>query len=244
MDVFGYLESVRYRYGLQTADIWNGLLGDNPAQYLSKDFLRKVKQALAEREMVLVNYHVDGVHIWEDDPEARESNYRNALAHLEAAEYLGAKTVRIDTGGRDLEMTPEQFDTIVSRYQEYCRLGEAGGFRVGPETHWGPELSPDNMVRIAEAVDSPAYGILLHLGHWDVGDEAENDKRVAPWTMHTHVDARITATGLEERMKGLLDAGYEGHWGVEHHTAQNEYREVAWQLASVQRALSRLQPAE
>jgi hypothetical protein len=26
MDAFGYLESVRYRYGLDAADIWNGTL--------------------------------------------------------------------------------------------------------------------------------------------------------------------------------------------------------------------------
>ena len=26
MDVFGYLETVRYRYGLRTADLWNRTL--------------------------------------------------------------------------------------------------------------------------------------------------------------------------------------------------------------------------
>ena len=26
IDIFGYLETVRYRYGLNTADIWNGYI--------------------------------------------------------------------------------------------------------------------------------------------------------------------------------------------------------------------------
>jgi len=62
----------------------------------------------------------------------------------------------------------------------------------------------------------------------------------APWTMHTHVDARITATCLEEKMRILLDAGYTGYWGVEHHSAKNEYAEVEWQVAEVRRMLTRL----
>ena len=34
MDIFGYLETVRYRYGLATADIWNGLLKSYDEEYL------------------------------------------------------------------------------------------------------------------------------------------------------------------------------------------------------------------
>src|SRR5436309_558372 len=44
VDVFGYLESCRYRYHLDTADIWNVLLGSDPNQYLDESFLAKVKR--------------------------------------------------------------------------------------------------------------------------------------------------------------------------------------------------------
>src|SRR3954453_13972340 len=79
MDVFGYLESVRYRYHLDAADIWNGLLGSDPQQYLEPEFLRGVREAMDERDLVLANYHADGCHIWEDDPDHRERNYQLAL---------------------------------------------------------------------------------------------------------------------------------------------------------------------
>lgn len=234
IDIFGYLESCRYRYGLDTADIWNGLLPD-----IEESTLRKVRQAVEERELTVVNYHVDGVHIWEDEAEAREHNRKNALAHLQAAVQLGAKTVRFDTGGKVGPMSEEQFDTLAQRYQEYCRFAGDHGFRVGPENHWGVSLIADNMERIARAVDHPAYGILLHIGHWEDGDEEGGDRRLAPWTAHTHVDARATSTCLEARINLLLGAGYAGYWGVEHHSAQNEYAEIAWQLATVRRALAR-----
>lgn len=237
MDAFGYLESVKYRYNLEAADIWNGIIGDNPETYLEEGFLRKLKGALEERELVLANYHVDGVHVWDPDPEVREKNYRGALQHLRAAEFLGARTVRIDAGGEGTEMSEEQFDFTVKRYQDYARRAADGGYRVGPENHWGPSLNPDIMLRLAETIGSKAYGILLHIGHWEVGEEADGDRKLAPWTVHTHVDARVTRTSLDERMKLLLEAGYDGYWGVEHHSSKNEYAEVAFQVAAVRRAL-------
>lgn len=234
IDAFGYLEACRYRYGLDTADFWNGLIGTTDT-----DYLIKVRQAAEERGLTIVNYHVDGPHLWEDDCEARQRNYESAFEHLHAAAILGAKSVRIDTGGTVAYMTDEQLEYVVSRYKEYCVFGQEHGFRVGPETHWGFSLAADNMERIARGVDHPAYGILLHIGHWELGDPDEGDRRLAPWAAHTHVDANVTRTCLDEKMKLMLDAGYKGCWGVEHHTAQNEYAEVACQLAAVRRSLAR-----
>ena len=42
IDVFGYLESVKHRYHLDTADIWNGMLVST-----EPDYLAKVKEAMA-----------------------------------------------------------------------------------------------------------------------------------------------------------------------------------------------------
>lgn len=241
IDVFGYLETCRYRYRLNTADFWNGLLGADEIVW-DPLFQRKVVRALREREMTLVNYHVDGCHIWEDDPDRREVHHRAALAHLRAAATLGAKTVRIDAGGRGQEWTSEQFDLLVTRYREYCCIAADCGFRIGPESHWGPELVPDNMERLARAVDHPAFGILLHVGHWEQATPEEGDRRLAPWAVHTHVDARTTRMRLAEAIQILLSAGYDGYWGVEHHSGRNEYAEVAVQLAEVQRVLLELAP--
>lgn len=228
IDIFGYLESCKYRYGLQSADIWNGMFPS-----VEEDFLRKVKDALDERELVLANLCVDGPHIWVDDPAEREQNYRNALAYLHAAEVLGARTIRIDAGGQGEAFTEEQFDLIVKRYKEYAQRAYDNGYKVGPENHWGPEVVPANMKRICEAVDHPGFGILLHFR----GNEG--DKAIAPWAMHTHISFQIAETRLVESMTMLRDAGYTGYWGVEHHSGQNEYTEVAIQVAKVRDVLEK-----
>jgi sugar phosphate isomerase/epimerase len=227
IDVFGYLESCKYRYHLDSADIWNGML---PAT--DDDYLQKVKRALDERELVLANLCVDGAHIWEDDADLREKNYQNALAHLHAAEVLGARTIRIDAGVQAPAFSGEQFDWIVRRYKEFAQRAHDNGYRVGPENHWGAEVVSENMLSICRAVDHPAFGVLLHYR----GNRG--DAEMAPWAMHTHISWDITEQCLAESIGLLRNQGYDGYWGVEHHSSENEYARVAIQLARVQAVLA------
>ncbi len=91
MNVFGYLESCRYRYHLNTADIWNGLLGSDPKTYLQDGFIAAVASGLRQRDLYLANYHADDCHVWEADAEQRAAHELLALAHLRAAAAMGAK---------------------------------------------------------------------------------------------------------------------------------------------------------
>jgi len=238
MDVFGYLESCRYRYHVDTADLWSGVLGADPDFYLRPDFLAKVRDAMDERRLTLVNYHADGCHIWEDDEATRKKHRELAMRHIEAAEFLGAQTVRIDAGGKDRKWTEKQFDEIVKVYKEWSKRAHDRGYFIGPETHWGPENYPDNMLALAKAVDMPGFGILLHMGKDIAGTPDEYDRALAPYAVHTHIDQKTTMTRVEDALKILREAGYKGCLGVEHHSARNEYAEVAVQLAVVRRAVA------
>jgi len=235
MDIFGFMESCKYRYGLQVADIWNGFLESTDEAYL-----QKVRGELDERELGVADLAVDQAHLWDDDPEVREKNYQNALAHLNAARILGAPFVRIDAGGRGETWTDEAFDHIVMRYKEYAQYAHDHGFKVGAENHWGPEKSWSNMQQLYHAVDHPAFGLSCHIGSWTGSDEEKRvaDREAAPWVCHTHIDWTICTGPLrEEKLANLWNVGYEGYYSVEHHTGENEYAEVAIQLALVRRTL-------
>jgi sugar phosphate isomerase/epimerase len=226
IDLFGYLESCRFRYHLDTADIWNGMIPN-----LDPEFLKKVKEGLEERQLTLVNLCVDGPHIWEDDPAVRDQHHQDALEFLNAAKFLGAKTIRIDAGGQGERFSEEQFDLIVNRYREYAQFAYDHGFRVGPENHWGPEVHPETMARICRAVDHPGFGVLLHL-RGNSGDDM-----IAPWAVHTHISYEIVQNHLEPSVSMLKEKGYQGAWGVEHHSGKNEYAEVGVQVARVRAVL-------
>jgi sugar phosphate isomerase/epimerase len=230
IDLFGYLESCHYRYQLHTADIWNGMIPS-----IDDVFLQKMKEALEERELELVNLCVDGPHIWEDDAEVRDQHYQEALDYLKAAEFLNARTIRIDAGVHENTFTEEQFDWIVKRYREYAQRAYDHGYRVGPENHWGAEVVPENMVRICQAVDHPGFGVLLHFRGND------GDALIAPYAMHTHISWDITEKHLEKSLQILKQVGYAGCWSVEHHSGQMEYARVAVQLAKLRHALLQLE---
>ncbi|HWD40531.1 MAG TPA: TIM barrel protein [Fimbriimonas sp.] len=238
MDVFGYLEACRYRYHLDAADIWNGLLGSEVEVQLDQDRLAKVRKAMDERDLVCVNYHADGCHPWEDEPEVRAKHKELAYRHLKAAEMLGAKTVRIDTGGRDREWTSEQFDFIAKAFQDFAAYAGNAGFTIGPETHWGATNYPDNMLKLHAAVGSQHYGILLHMGKDTAGTPADYDRALAPIAIHTHIDQRTCYERIDEALAILEECGYRGALGVEHHTGKNELAEVETQIGLVRRALS------
>ncbi|KAA0563174.1 TIM barrel protein [Bacillus sp. CH30_1T] len=234
MDVFGYLESVKYRYHLNSADIWNMMLTS-----FDEDYLKKIKEAMDEKEMDLANLCVDCAEVWDPDTEAREKWYQNALGNLRAAEILGARTVRIDMGGRDLEMTDEQFEYTVKRYQEYAKIAHDCGFMVGPENHWGASRVPENIRKVYEAVDHPSFGILLHFDNWDV-DKENGDRLCAKYAFHTHLAAWVIPD-CQDKLKILQDVGYQGYLGIEHHSGKNEYSQVEWQLATARNTWRNMQ---
>ncbi|WP_191562402.1 sugar phosphate isomerase/epimerase family protein [Metabacillus idriensis] len=234
IDIFGYLESVKYRYHLNNADIWNMMLAS-----FEEDYLKKVREAMDEKELYLANLCVDCAEVWDPNPEAKKNWYKNALKNLKAAEILGARTVRIDMGGRDLEMSEEQFDYTVKRYKEYAHIAHNCGFMVGPENHWGASRVPENIRKVYEAVDHPSFGILLHFENWDV-DKENGDQLCAKYAFHTHLAAWVIPA-CEEKLKLMQDTGYKGHIGIEHHSGKNEYSQVAWQLATAQNTWNALE---
>jgi len=252
MDIFGYLESCKYRYNLNAADIWNGFFPT-----LDEEYILKVKTALEEREMVLAQLCCDQCHIWTDDPELRERMYKNARHHLEIGKTLGARTLRIDAGGFNYQKWPDEvFDHIVTRYREYAQYAYDNGLILLTENHWGPEGTWSEMQRMFRAVDHPAFRICSHLGTWAgdteantedwIGDEDANrniEREVAPFVSHTHIDwaTCLDPELLHERLANLWSIGYDGYYSIEHHSGVNEYTRVAIQLDLVRNKLQEFQ---
>jgi sugar phosphate isomerase/epimerase len=241
MDVFGCLESAKYRYGVQGVDLWNGFLTGNEESYL-----KKVREAYEERELVCPSLAIDMppipgkpgmTAIWADDPAIRDRNHDFAMTWLKATKTVGARHMRIDAGGArgDKEWSKESFDYIVKRYKEYCRFGADNGFKVGPEVHWGPETIFSNMQKLVQAVDHPAFGIILQVNAFagTPEEKATYDRAAAKWACSTHISWDVAHGPLVERMNFLRDAGYQGYYTAEHHSGTNEYAEVAIQVSRI-----------
>ncbi|MEK8127632.1 TIM barrel protein [Paenibacillus filicis] len=245
MDTFGYLESSKYRYNLSTVDLWNGTFPgvmEDIFKVPDEAYIHKLRQALDEKDMTVVNIAVDGAHLWDADPDRRKMLYDNAVAYLGYSAILGAKTVRIDTGDKTSEpATEEQVEYVIKHFHELSVRAADLGLIVGPENHMGSSKSPHYLKKVAEGVNHPNFGILLHMGRWSE-DEEIGDSLVAPWVYHTHFDGRTAGTEQGEQLvRTLLDAGYDGYWGIEYNAPGNQYLEMEWAIASVKRTLAKVQ---
>ena len=233
IDAFGYLESLKYRYQLRYADIWNGFFVEYGDEYL-----RKIREMLDDKGLELASLCCDWAHPWDDDPEKRAQNAELALKCLNAAEILGAKTVRFDVGVRQETMTEEQYDVVVKAFAAYAKRGGDNGYVVGPENHWGASRKLSVQRELFRRVNHPNYGMLLHFGNWLLeGDETlgGNDAAAAPLAAHTHVSYDY-ATRATEVLPRIREAGYHGVWGLEHHSGTDEYDKIGIHLGMIRLA--------
>jgi sugar phosphate isomerase/epimerase len=248
-DIFGFMESCKYRYNLNTADLWNGHLApggtfidpNDKKNYvpLNDEYIAKVKEALDERELLIPNLACDGCHVLDKDPEITKITNLRAWEHIKAARTLGVGFVRIDAGPQmtagKTDWTDAEFDYIVKHYKEYARYAYDNGFKVGAENHMGPSIYWKNMKKLMEAVDHPGFSFCVHIGGWRGTEEevAQADRECAPYAAHTHIPWNICEGPLVQKMNDLRNGGYQGYFSIEHHSARNEYANVAIQLAKV-----------
>jgi len=236
INLFGYLETVRYRYDLRTADIWNGFI-----ESYDEAYIRLVKQNLEERDLTVVNLCCDGAHVWDNDPEKREKYEKMAWDCLRFAKGVGAKSIRIDAGVREMKFSDEQLAYVAAKYKEYCAFAAEFGAKVGTENHWGATTNLKELNRLFDAMEGvDNFAMLLHLGNWtDEGEaqRAQNDEAMISKAMHIHINFEH-CVDADNVLPPLMKAGYPGCWTVESHLSTNEYNNVAFQLAQLKRVIA------
>lgn len=239
MNIFHYFETVKYRYNLNTADIWNGMLTSYGEKYL-----KLVKQQMDEHGLDLVNLCCDGAHLWSDDEKEAEFTNKRADECLNAAAILGAETIRFDVGIGGREATDEQIEYVAKKFDKYCERAARFGAKVGPENHWGASTNIEVMRKLIQAVKAENFGILLHLGNWqmsgvDFEKGCEYDLEMIPHAMYMHIHYEA-CENAEVQLPPLQEADYTGCWGIESHKSSNEYNNVAYQLSQVKRVVTPL----
>lgn len=131
------------------------------------------------------SFHADG-----DDPAARE---RGAFGAVDVAAWLGTDVlvVNAERAEADDAARQRQFAALVERMKRLCGLAEPRGIRVAVEPE--PLLAvadTDDMLRLIDAVASPALGVNLDIGHAEVteGDVPGTIGRLGERIVHTHLE--------------------------------------------------------
>jgi len=234
-DVFQYISTCK-EFGCTQLDPWNGHLaqlqsgdqvleaGRDPEHAeLSvrdeEDYIQRVKEAGNAAGLPFGCLAVDGAHIYDEKPEYRALFRSRAYRWIEIAQTLGAKQIRLDSGGSH-EMPDEMFDIIVEGFRDLVARGREAGVEVVMENHWGASQVPENVVRILEA--APGLGLLFDTNNWAPGRQEDGWKMCAKYARITHIktfnvsDDLVEASADVDKAIGLLvEAGYDGCWGIE-----------------------------
>ena len=256
-DVFQYISDCR-DLGCTQLDLWNGhlpsLLDDEKRSPSSitpeyaelssaeRNYLARIKAAAESADLPFGCLAVDGAHIYEATPEARQAQQIKAARWLNIAEQLRVEQIRIDSGGSS-DMPEEMFDVIVRGYNDLIPRAGEKGIELIMENHWGASRMPENVERILEAV--PGLGLLFDTGNWP------DEMRETGWTLGTRharathlktfafdAEGNETTVDIPRAMRMLQEADYRGSWGIESVPRQGDEVEAAKKsIALVRRVL-------
>lgn len=177
------------------------------------------------------------------DRERRQQNIDRTIGQIELAYKLGIPTMRINTGRWE---TSESFDAlmanrgvepplegysdedaypwVIEALEACVKTAERCGVVLGLENHWGLGLTPEGLLRIVNAVDSPWLQITTDTGNF-LEDPYERLEQLAPQTILVQAKTyygggqwytldldypRIASILRKHRYRGYISLEFEG----------------------------------
>ncbi|HVX67101.1 MAG TPA: TIM barrel protein [Bryobacteraceae bacterium] len=254
--------------GLYQLDLWSSLFGDradesmfekqtisyngrehvirefNPAAPSARKWLDQFASKLAATGTRL--HHIsnnaprDICHL---DIEKRKAGIAVAKKWLDGAAIVGAKTMRVNTGGPRIvpsattnqsgyprnEELAQYITNAVESFKEMADHGAKAGVKVTIENHWGLSANPSNVRAILEEVNHPfceaspdfcnwEHEYMLYHGLAELAPYAHTTVHAKYWDRWKVNDIqRSTRVMIENGFKGVFALEYEnGPWdGVE-----------------------------
>jgi sugar phosphate isomerase/epimerase len=147
-------------------------------------YLQRLKQRAFVNGLDLCGFstHQDFVS---PDAEERQKNVDHTIRCIELAYALGIPTIRVNTGRwgttRDFEelmdnrgiepniegyTDDDAFDWVIDSLERCVPVAERCGVTMGLENHWGLGRTPEGVLRIIDAVDSPWLQATLDTGNF------------------------------------------------------------------------------
>jgi L-ribulose-5-phosphate 3-epimerase len=135
------------------------------------------------------------------DKAARQKNVDLVNSQLETAYTLGIPTMRVNTGrwgtSKDFDelmknkgiepvlpghTEEEGFGWVIDCYGQCLKRAEKCGVTMGLENHWGLGRTPEGVIRIVTALNSPWLQVTLDTGNF-LEDPYEKLEKIAPYAI-------------------------------------------------------------
>ncbi len=175
--------------------------------------------------------------------EVRKQNIDRTIASIELAYKLGIPTIRVNTGrwgtagsfnelmkNRGIEppltgyTDEDAFPWVIDSFQKCLPAAEKAGVVLGLENHWGLGRTPEGVLRIVEAINSPWLQATLDTGNF-LEDPYDKLDKMAPKTVFVQAKTyygggtwytldldyeRIAAILRKHKYRGYISLEFEG----------------------------------
>jgi len=182
-------------------------MGFDAVELLEKQMHRKDNAFLQslKRQALCAGLDLCGMSTHQDfvspDAAERKANVRLTIDSIELAYKLGIPIIRVNTGrwgtsrnfnelmkNRGIEpplpghTDKDAFPWVIDSLRECLPVAEKCGVILGLENHWGLGRTPEGVLRIVDAIDSPWLRVVLDTGNF-LEDPYEKLAALAPKTV-------------------------------------------------------------
>jgi L-ribulose-5-phosphate 3-epimerase len=236
-----------------------GFDGVEILQVQMEDFSNAAAQKI-KRHAFLNGIDLMGFSTHQDfvDPDeyVRRHNVEQTIFYIEQAYSLGIPTIRINTGRwgtskdfddlmahRGIEPNLEGFTDedgfkwVIDAIEKLIPAAEKCGVILGLENHWGLGLTPEGVLRIVEAINSPWLQVTLDTGNF-LEDPYDRLAKLAPKAVLLQAKTyfgggRWYTLDLDyARIAGIMrDSGYKGYVSLEFEGKEDPMTAVPKSLA-------------
>ena len=224
-----------------------GFDGVEILQVQMEDFSNAYAQKL-KRHAFLNGLPLMGLSTHQDfvDPSAkvRRHNIERTILYVQQASSMGIPTIRINTGrwgtsknfdelmkNKGIEPRLEGFTDddgykwVIDSIEKLLPAAERYGVILGLENHWGLGLTPEGVMKIVDAIDSPWLQVMLDTGNF-LDDPYPKQKMLAPKTVFLQAKtyygggrwytleidyAKVAETLREVDFNGWISLEFEGN---------------------------------
>lgn len=208
----------------------------------SDDYLQQLKRRAFLNGLDLCGFSIHQRFL-SPDKDVRQKNIDHTIHCLELAYKMGIPTMRVNTGtwgtsknfddlmkNRGIEL-PRQgytdedgFGWVIDSFGKCLKTAEKCGVTMGLENHWGLGRTPEGVVRIVKAINSPWLQITMDTGNF-LEDPYDKLEMLAPQTVLVQAKTyfggglwyaldldygRIAAMLRKHRYKGYISLEFEG----------------------------------
>jgi sugar phosphate isomerase/epimerase len=162
--------------------------------------LQKIKRRAFVNGMALMGFSTHQGFL-SPDPAVRKKNVDLTIGQIELAYALGIPTMRVNTGTwgtrKDFDdlmkyrgaeepakghTVEEGFKWVIDSFEKTLKTAEKCGVTMGLENHWGLGRTPEGVLRVVDALDSPWLRVTLDTGNF-LEDPYDKLAKLAPKTV-------------------------------------------------------------